>query len=153
MNSSIIFTAEYFHYLSIVTFALFVATATPLVRKKILLLSLAVFPLAFFISRILSIFINNPRPFVVEKIVPLVQHSADNGFPSDHTLLTATIAAVVFVYNKKLGLLLLVIATLVGGARVLAKVHHLTDIFGSIAIAFFSVLISSYFLSKVVSNK
>ena len=71
----------------------------------------------------------DPRPFVVNpSLRPLFAHPADNGFPSDHTALTAAVAAVVAVHRRAVGIALFVVALLIGAARVAAHVHHVPDI-------------------------
>lgn len=138
MNFVIIFTAQYIFLISIGTFFAYTGYLWLKQRKtffSVLLLSVISFPLSFIVAKILAHFIYNPRPFVVSHVKPLFAHAADNGFPSDHMLLTMTIASVVFVYNKKLGILLTVVAVCIGTARVLANVHHVEDIVGSAVIA------------------
>jgi len=68
------------------------------------------------------------RPFVVEHIRPLFAHAADNGFPSDHATLVAFLAVCVLFYSRRWGVSLVVIAVLVGAARVAAHVHSPLDI-------------------------
>src|SRR5450759_1812246 len=71
----------------------------------------------------------DPRPFVVDlSIKPLFAHPADNGFPSDHTALAATVALVVMMYRRWLGAGLLAAGIVLGAARVAAHVHHAPDI-------------------------
>lgn len=135
MNMLIILSAKYLYLVSILIAVAYFLKANKDIKKKIFLLALVSFPLSLILSKISSFFIKDPRPFVVEHIKPLIAHAADNGFPSDHTLLTMAIASVVFAYNKKLGAVLFVITFLVGAARVLAYVHHPLDIIGSIVIA------------------
>jgi len=79
--------------------------------------------------------ISSPRPFVVQPVKPLVPSDTDNGFPSDHTLLSMAVAGVVVAYRRKWGIALLLLAALVGTARVLAHVHHPIDVIGSAVIA------------------
>lgn len=78
--------------------------------------------------------INDPRPFVVGHFTPLLTHTKDNGFPSDHTLLSSFIGFAILTYAKKVGVAVLLIAALIGAARVAAGVHHVEDIVGSFAI-------------------
>lgn len=97
----IIFGAKYL-YIVIAIIALGTVIYDKAISKRsIITLSAIAFPLSFIIARIASYFILIPRPFVIENIQPLIAHVADNGFPSDHTLLSMTIASVIFVYNKK----------------------------------------------------
>jgi undecaprenyl-diphosphatase len=79
---------------------------------------------------------SDPRPFVVDPThPPLFEHSADNGFPSDHTTYAATAALLVTTVRRRLGLLLLLSAVVGGLARVAANVHHLQDIVAAVVIA------------------
>jgi undecaprenyl-diphosphatase len=86
--------------------------------------------------------IHDPRPFVVGHFKPLIAHSNDNGFPSDHVLLSSFLGFVILKYSKKLGLVVLILAALIGVARMAAGLHHLEDIIGSFVIAGISVLIT-----------
>jgi len=86
----------------------------------------------------------DPRPFVVDpSIRPLFAHPADNGFPSDHTALAATVALLVMIYRRWLGALLLVAAIVVGAARMAAHVHHGQDIVAGLLIAALAVGIAA----------
>jgi membrane-associated phospholipid phosphatase len=86
----------------------------------------------------------DPRPFVVDpSLRPLFAHSADNGFPSDHTALAATAALLVMLYRRKLGAVLLAASALAGAARVAAHVHHVQDIVGALLIAVVTVAVVS----------
>ena len=86
---------------------------------------------------------SHDRPFVVDGIAPLVAHAADNGFPSDHTLLTAAIAAGLWGVSRRLSLAAWVVAILVGVARVMAHVHWPMDILASLAFALVAGLIAN----------
>ena len=82
----------------------------------------------------------DPRPFVVNPSVQaLFTHPPDNGFPSDHTALAATVALLVMIYRKSLGAVLLAASIVAGGARVAAHVHHVQDIVGGVVIAVVAV--------------
>ena len=84
------------------------------------------------------------RPFVVNpSLAPLFAHPADNGFPSDHTALSATVALLVMRYRRALGAVLLAASVLSGAARVAAHVHHAQDIVGSLLIAVVTVALAT----------
>jgi membrane-associated phospholipid phosphatase len=86
----------------------------------------------------------DPRPFVVDpSIKPLFAHPGDNGFPSDHTALGATVALLVMIYRRWLGTVLLVAAIVVGVARMAAHVHHGQDIAAGVLIAVLAVSIAT----------
>ncbi len=118
-------------------------------KIEMLKLGILAFPASLFVALIAGYLYVDPRPFVVEHLRPLIAHAADNGFPSDHTLLSMTVAAVVMAFYRKLGLLLFVLGLLVGVSRVMAQVHHPVDILGSTIIAFLAVLIALSILKRV----
>ena len=151
-NLLIIFVAEYFYLVSVLGFILYFLQSKRALKKSILILGIPSFLLSYIVAKLLALFINDPRPFVVDHIKPLILHAPDNGFPSDHTLLTMTIASIIFVYNKKLGIGLFIIALLIGVARVLAHIHHPLDIIGAAIIAVGATSIV-YFLEKAILNK
>ena len=69
-------------------------------------------------------------------------------------LLAATVASIVFVYNRTLGACLWVLAVLVGISRVMAGVHHIVDIFAAALIAVIAVAVVEYavrYLSNYVA--
>jgi undecaprenyl-diphosphatase len=71
----------------------------------------------------------DPRPFVQDpSLRPWFAHSADNGFPSDHTAVAAVTSFVVVRRRVVVGVGLLAITVLIAGARVLAHVHHVQDV-------------------------
>ncbi len=149
MDFLIIFLAKYFFI-----FVLIAAIIVTLMEPKknlvnILKLAIAALPVSFIFSRIASALFYNPRPFVVEKIAPLIDHAADNGFPSDHTLIVMTVTAIVFAYNKKTGFFLILFSLIVGLGRVLAKVHHSLDVLGSTLIAFLATYLCFAVLKKL----
>jgi len=84
----------------------------------------------------------DPRPFVVHHTVPLLKHAADNGFPSDHTVLATVVALVVFQASRKLGLSMLVLAVLLGVSRVTAQVHSPLDIAAALVIGALAVALA-----------
>ena len=135
MDTLIVIGAKYLIY--IIAFLAVIATllSERTVRCGIVKLALLSFPIAFLASLIAGQLFYDTRPFVVEHITPLIPHGADNGFPSDHTLFAMVTAAIIFVYSRKLGVLLGILGILIGVSRVMAKIHYPIDIVGSIAIA------------------
>lgn len=135
MNFLIVFIGQYVVFivgLIALTVTLFSGKK---VRNKIIMLAIPSYLVAFGIASAAGILYYNPPPFVLEHTIPLIPHPADNGFPSDHTLYTMVASATMFMYRRKIGILLGILAVLVGICRVLAGIHHPIDIVGSVAIA------------------
>ena len=146
MNLLIILVANYLYLLPIIYFGFILIFSKR--RKDIVKVSILAFPIAFIFTKLLGYVINDPRPFVVEHIQPLIAHAADNGFPSDHTVLTMTIAVIIFSFNKRFGVILAFISVIIGISRVLAKVHHPIDIISGIGVAIVSVVFGWCILKK-----
>lgn len=69
------------------------------------------------------------RPFVVDGSTRLlIPHAADPGFPSDHALFSFAVAGTVVWWRRRLGLVALAAAALIGIARVYVGVHWPTQI-------------------------
>jgi len=92
----------------------------------------------------------DPRPFVADPLIkPLFVHGADNGFPSDHTAVAATVALLVMMYSRWLGAALLVASLVLGASRMAAHVHHGQDIVAALLIAVLAVGIASVTWGRV----
>lgn len=99
---------------------------------------------ALILSRIAGKVYFDPRPFVSQHVAPLIPHAADNGFPSDHALLTMTLTAITYFFNKKMAAAMLVLTILVGAGRVLARVHSPLDIAGGWVFGIIGALVGLY---------
>ena len=148
MTYLILFCAQYLYLVIVLTALVSFVFLDKSKRINTVKLTALALPLSYIFAKVAAFLFYNPRPFVVEHIQPLIHHAADNGFPSDHTLLTMTIAAIVFAFNRKLGIFLGILAIIVGVARVVAHVHHPTDILGGIVISISSVYFSWYIIKK-----
>ena len=133
MNSIISFCAQYLYLVLGLGAAAYWIMLSNERKLKVIIYGVMTGVIAYILARVGSMLYNNPRPFVVDHVAPLFQHAADNGFPSDHTLITAAIAMAIFAVSKKWGLVLLLGSVIVGYSRVLAHVHHVLDILGSLA--------------------
>lgn len=152
MDSVIIFCAKYLFVFVIV--GLIVAWIPKDKNTKICFIVATIIAgiIAFILAQIGSHLYYDPRPFVTRHITPLISHAADNGFPSDHALLTATLTAVTYFYNKKVASVMLVLTAAVCAARVLANVHSPIDMIGSGVFAAVGAL-ASYYITRWLFNK
>lgn len=149
MTTLITITAQYLIFAVILMAVIAAAFSSKELWWSIIKLTVLSFGLAFLLAYIAGLLYYDTRPFVVEHIEPLVPHVASNGFPSDHTLAAMVAAAVIFVYRRWWGILLGVLAILVGVARVYADLHYPVDIIGSIVIAVIATFIAWLILRKV----
>ncbi len=153
MDYLFILGAKYLYLVIIVIAIIYFIREKKGIQKQIVTVGSIILSLSYVIAKISSFLFYNPRPFVVEKITPLVFHIADNGFPSDHTLLSSSVAFIIFSFNKKLGIILIVLTLLVGLSRVYVGIHHFIDIIGSVIIAgIVTALVCSFFKKKLIKN-
>ena len=68
------------------------------------------------------------RPFVTDRFTPLIAHSADGSFPSDHLLLLGALVGGLLQASRPLVTVATVMAVLVAAARVFVGVHHPIDV-------------------------
>ncbi|KKR45012.1 MAG: Bacitracin transport permease protein BCRC [Parcubacteria group bacterium GW2011_GWA2_40_14] len=147
LDQIIIFFAEYVYILIAgIAFCFVILSDTP-TRKAVLAIGVFSSVIALIADKVLNQIIVSPRPFVVENITPLFPHVASNGFPSEHALFAMVIASTIFLHNKKLGSVLIVLTLGIGVARILANVHYPVDIFGGLVIGLVAVFIGRYIFS------
>jgi undecaprenyl-diphosphatase len=142
MHAAVTFIAKYF-----IILALLGALAVWLrLKNKQKLEAVAVLIvggiITYALAKIGGHFFYDTRPFVAGHFTPYFSHGADNGFPSDHTLLAGLLAWTAFCYRKRAGVALLVLAAIIGLSRVIAGVHHLADIVGSLIFSAIGVWIA-----------
>jgi undecaprenyl-diphosphatase len=152
-NSIIIFCAKYLCLLPPFAAVFFFAAQPRERRREMLVFGGALVALSLAAYFIAGFCWYNPRPFAAGGFTPLVAHKANNGFPSGHTLVCAAIAAIVFRFGKKTGLVLWALTVVVGAARVLAGVHHAADIIDSIALVLLCLFPAGFAAGKFAGRK
>lgn len=130
-----IFFAKYFEYFLVgLVFLLFFKK-----RKIIFQVFLAAILSRLVITDIIRWIFPRVRPFVENQANLLIsQNPQESSFPSGHAAFYFAIAAVVYFYNKKAGLLFFIAAFLIGLARVFVGVHWPFDILAGALVGIFS---------------
>ncbi|HUY15951.1 MAG TPA: phosphatase PAP2 family protein [Acidimicrobiales bacterium] len=141
MHTLIKIVGEYVVLLSVVIVGLYWLRAKTSVKISLTWQLVAGGVLALVLSVVASHLYYDTRPFVTHHLTPIIPHAADNGFPSDHALLSSFLAFTMILYSKRTAILLFVIALLVSWARVAAHIHSPIDIVGSFVIAAVSVVV------------
>lgn len=149
MEPLIVFGASHLYLVSGVVAGAYFVSRDRDTQKKIVIVGLFSGSISLLIATVANRLIQNPRPFVADNFIPLVAHAPDNGFPSDHSLLVGFIASLIFVFDRRVGALLWIVAVAVGTARVLAGVHHPVDVIGSFLIAAASVTVVTKMVARL----
>lgn len=134
MDSIIKFCAKDLIFILVLVF-LYAAFKTPKNQRKQLLIALILAGLiAAILDKLAGKIYYDPRPFVAHNVKPLISHSADNGFPSEHTVLAATLSTLIYFYRKQLTVVAFALTLIIGISRIAAHVHSPIDIVGGLAI-------------------
>ncbi len=128
MDSIIIFCASYLYLFVIAGVGVAWLRTTKNLKVQFIVAAVIAGVVALILSRIAGKLYYDPRPFVTELVKPLIAHAKDNGFPSDHALLTMALTAITYFYSKRVAAGMLVLTIIVGIARILAKIHSPLDI-------------------------
>lgn len=135
MNELLIFTAKYLYLIVGIIAFIYWLTVSKQEKIRLIVFGVVAVIVTFVLVKVGAALYYDPRPFVTHNVVPIYPHSPDNGFPSDHTVLTAFIAFTIFSSSKRLGVFLLVLSALIGLSRVVGHIHSPIDIVGSFVFA------------------
>jgi undecaprenyl-diphosphatase len=149
MHFIITVIAKYFIILPILISAAWLLYAKSKGRLRYVVVLILGGIIAVLLTKLGTTFIHDPRPFIVNGVVPYFQSSTDNGFPSDHTVFATVFAAAMWPFNKYLSGVMYGITLLIGVSRVIAGVHHGWDIVGGLVIGTIAVAAAYWFLELV----
>mgnify|MGYP001580649535 FL=1 len=84
---------------------------------------------ALILAEAAKYFYASPRPFeILANVNLLFSHGGGDSFPSGHATFFAALALAVYSYHKKLGILYIIGALLIGLGRIIAGIHFPIDI-------------------------
>ncbi|MDD5625758.1 MAG: phosphatase PAP2 family protein [Patescibacteria group bacterium] len=125
-------------------------------RKEISLIVLKIIgaiACGLLINNFIDLFYHRLRPFVehreVFQLIKFLASPKDYSFPSYHTTIGFIMALTVLKDWKKFGIILLILALLVGVSRIFVGVHWPSDILGGIVSAILSVFIVNITVKKL----
>ena len=143
LKTSVLFINKYLPYVMYIFYPLLIIYL--FVIKHPLFMHTMIKPLVAFISvTIIRKLINRKRPYEYMNIAPLVSHKLGQSFPSRHTLSAMIIALVTLNINTTLGIIMIILASIIGLCRILAGVHHISDVIAGALYAIFIYLIQIF---------
>lgn len=102
--------------------------------------------IAWSLSQLVKWLHHTPRPFEINGATTFTLWAKPDGsFPSGHTALAFALATSVLLHRRRLGLIFIAAALLVGTGRVLSNVHYPIDILVGAAIGVTTALLLHYF--------
>ncbi len=99
-------------------------------------------------SEALKIIFNKLRPYKVYENVNNLFYATGYAFPSGHSTFYMALALSIYFLHKKVGLILIICALLIGTARVMAGVHYPVDILGGYVLGIIIAIFFNYLFKK-----
>ena len=90
--------------------------------------------------------IQRPRPFETLETNLLFYKPTDPSFPSNAAVVAFALGAAIFLVDRKLGAVALILAVFYGFLRIFVGVHYPSDVIGGAVIGIISVLIVNLFI-------
>lgn len=147
MNSLMQFFANYAIYILIIGLLLYGLTR-PRRNLRLVVETVIASGMVLTISKIIELYFHRERPFIEFDIIPLITHTANASFPSNHALGSFVIATVFCLNRKRYGWLWFVLAFLISFSRVWVGVHYPSDIVGGIIIGIAGALLIHFIITK-----
>ncbi|HEX9664809.1 MAG TPA: phosphatase PAP2 family protein [Patescibacteria group bacterium] len=103
---------------------------------------------------VLSSLFFRQRPYLIlENVNKLVEHFSEKSFPSDHATVAFGVALTIFLFHRRIGLPLVILAVWVAFGRVFVGVHLPGDVVGGLIVAlFFTLVINHKFGPRLRDN-
>jgi undecaprenyl-diphosphatase len=133
-----IYFAKYLAYLLGLSIFLFLLVSFKKYWSMIVKALMAGILARFGIVELIRYFFPRPRPFLEENVNLLVDKINQPAFPSGHAAFFFALSFIVFLYNKKAGLLFFVASCLICLGRVIVGVHWPSDILVGAMVGLFS---------------
>ncbi|PGO20606.1 undecaprenyl-diphosphatase [Bacillus cereus] len=148
LNSAMVFLAEYMVYILGLVIITYWFTGSRKSRMMVIQ-AMVTFVIAEVIGKIAGKFHSNYQPFaVLPDVNKFVDHTIDNSFPSDHTILFFSICFSFWLVRKKTGCLWLILAFCVAISRIWVGVHYPFDVAIGALIGCISALLSYWLVPK-----
>lgn len=133
------FVASFLIYILFVSLAVLWVIDGKIKREQVVHAIVAVLIAALTATIIKQLF-PTVRPYVINgQAIDVIVKPLDAAFPSGHTAESFALAVTIFMHDRKIGSIYLILALAIGISRVLANVHYPIDILGG---AFFGTLIA-----------
>ena len=98
-------------------------------------------------------FVARSRPFWLENVSLLIANPTDYSFPSGHTLSSVIGAYMLTSANRKLGIIAIPLAVLIGFSRLYLYVHFPFDVLASVVIGVILGTITVLIMKKISGRK
>lgn len=94
------------------------------------------------------------RPFNAYPLIDgiLIKEPNDYSFPSGHTMCSFAPAVVLFYFNKKIGIIALIVSMLIAFSRLYLYVHYPSDVFAGMVIGIINGIAAIFIVKTITIN-
>lgn len=138
--------AEYVFYMGIVIYWF----TRHHIQRRMVVQSLIAACVAFACSGIIGYFFYRDRPFVTHTVLQLIEHPANASFPSDHATGAFVIAASIWLFRRKEGMIWLALAACIAFSRVWTGIHYPSDVLAGAVLGIVAAVAVHQLLSRVL---
>jgi len=144
-----VFFARYCEYLLWLLLLLFLILGFKKYWKMVLVAFISAGVSRFVLAEIIRFIWFRQRPFVQLNFLPLIQQSpSEASFPSGHASFYFAISTIVYLYNKKAGILFYAVSFLIALSRVFVGVHWPFDILAGALLGILTALLINFLFKK-----
>ncbi|MEA3344373.1 MAG: phosphatase PAP2 family protein [Patescibacteria group bacterium] len=151
LDNVFVFFAEYFQYIVIAFLFVFLFIKFQKYWEMVVLTIISAMFSRFIVVEIIRWFWQRSRPFVDNNVNLLITHNQAS-FPSGHASFFFAIATIVYLYNKRIGILFIASAFLISLSRVFCGIHWPSDILAGAVVGIFSGLLINK-IWKILKNR
>ncbi len=151
LDLAIVLFAKYLIYLLVIVPLLFWFAKQDRLRVRYRLVAafLSALLARFVVVEIIHLLLPRNRPFISYNLHQLITKDNESSFPSGHTTFAVALGMSLYFYNKKIGLIILVLACLMGVARVMAGIHYPSDVAGGVIVG----IITAFLIEKLLAKR
>src|SRR5712671_5472693 len=109
--------------------------------------------IALGLGQIVGYALPRPRPYLAHSVNLLISRSVDTSFPSDHATLGFAVAIMVWQYNRKVGVWLLILALVLAFSRVFVGAHYPSDVLGGAVLGSVTSVVIGFLSQSVLFRR
>jgi len=138
LDSLGVFFAKYFEYALILSLLLLLIIEFKKYLKPVILAFISAVISRFVVVNIIRWIWFRPRPFIDNSVNFLIDYPNKASFPSGHAAFYFALSTVIYLYNKKIGIIFFIASFLICLARVFVGIHWPLDILAGIVVGILS---------------
>jgi len=136
-----IFFAKYFEYVLLLSLLLFLAVGFRKYWKMIIQAFISAVLARLVIVSFIRLLWSRSRPFIENNVNLLIDYPVKPSFPSGHAAFYFALSTIIFLYNKKIGILFFIASFLICLTRIFVGIHWPSDILAGAIIGILSALL------------